>query len=768
MARADPQIVSLAAGEVSSYALGRVDVERYAQCAKTLTNFIVTPTGALVHRPGTQYIGATHSNLKALLLPFVANTGNEFVLEITGTTTRVWYGPSRRLVYDNAGTWNISSTGSVATLSTPWAAADLFDTDGSPKIKVVQSNDVMWLVHPSYFPTKIKRTATYKFEFSYMGDGRNAATPFKDVNPDETVTLQASAATGVGVTITASAATFAASMVGEWLYLERPKVDATVPWETGKSITSGDVRSSSGRYYGATNTATTATVKPTHSYGTRSDGAVSWDWYDDGYGWAAITGYTDTTHVTVTVVRRLPNTVVSGTTNRWAKQAWNPTDGYPAGVAFYRERLCYVRDQTVWTSVVGDFENFQFQDGGVTAPDMAITATFGSSRNDRARWIAETSDVAMIGTASGEFAMGPQSVSDPFGPGNVRIHRVSGYGCNGVQPVPVGESLMFVERGGKKTREAKFDIQVDGLASRDLNVYADHIFTRGICAGLAHQRVPFGVMWSTTNGGQLKGLTYQSEQQVWAWHAHTLGGDGIGLNLTPAVRSLASITSPDVVNDDLWMCVERTINGSTVYYVEVLGPHLAYTLLGYVYADDLTNVKDSLHLDCAIQKPLLAAATTITGLSHLEGEDVAAVVDGMYRVPATVTAGARTVSGVDESCKAWVGFLRDADCVPAPLVGQSETGSAQGKKARIASATVRVKDSLNFVLGKPGGTMDRAKFRRVSDDMSQASPLRSGDFRVPYPAGSTEDDERPELLIRQDQPFPLVILGIFPRLTVET
>lgn len=773
MARADPQIVSLAAGEVSPLALGRIDVDRYGASAKTLSNFIVAPTGAAIHRTGTQYLGGTQTlssvTQKALLLPFVANTGNEFVIEITGGTNglRVWYGPGRNLVYDNAGTWNVSMTGAPATLTPPWAAADLFDTDGSPKVKAVQVNDVMWLVHPSYFPWKLTRIDTYKFSGTYLGDGINAAVPFKDVNPNETVTLQASAATGAGVTITASAATFTAADVGGWLYMERPKVDATAPWEQAKASATNDVRSSAGRYYIATSAATpTGTVKPTHSYGTRSDGTVPWDWTDDGYGVAAITGFTDTTHVTVTVVRRIPNTAVSGATTRWAKQAWNATDGYPVGVALYRERLCFVRGQTLWTSVAGDYENFQAQDCGVQTPDMAITATFGAARNDRAKWCAAIGDVLMVGTASSEFSIGPQSTSEAFGPANIAARPVSSYGCNGVPPVPVAESLAFVERGGRRVREARYNIEVDGIASRDLTIYADHLFMRGGCAGIAHQRVPFGIVWTTTSGGQLKGLTYQAEQQVYAWHTHTLGGSGYGTGLKPAVRSMASIASPDGLNDDLWMCVQRVIDEQTVYYIEVLGPHLSYTLLGYISVDNLLDVRESAFLDCQIQKVVLSGATSITGLSHLEGETVAAVVDGKYLTPRVVSGGQITVSDVDDDCKAWVGFPRNADVIPAPLVAQSMSGSAQGKKARIAGVGVRVKDSLNALIGRSGSLLqERWLTRQQSASMSEATPLFSGEFYLPYGDGSTEDESRPEFLLRQDQPFPLVVLGLFPRLT---
>jgi hypothetical protein len=290
---------------------------------------------------------------------------------------------------------------------------------------------------------------------------------------------------------------------------------------------------------------------------------------------------------------------------------------------------------------------------------------------------------------------------------------------------------------------------------------------RGTLCGLAHQRVPFGVLWATTNGGALKGFTFQSEQNVWAWHTHVLGGDGIGVNLKPAVRSLASIAGPDGRNDDLWLVVERKINGAIVNYIEVLGTPRDHSNLGFIAVEDHENVRDSAFLDCQVQKFLAPVGTsTITGLTHLEGESVGAVVDGEYRTPRLVTAGAITIPATSDVCRAWVGFVRNADVIPVALTGAPVAGTAQGKKARVSHVKVRVKDSLNFVAGKPGGQLDRWLTRNQAATMSQATPLESGDFEVLYSAGSTDDDERPEILVRQDQPFPLIILGIFPRLTV--
>ena len=66
------------------------------------------------------------------------------------------------------------------------------------------------------------------------------------------------------------------------------------------------------------------------------------------------------------------------------------------------------------------------------------------------------------------------------------------------------------------------------------------------------------------------GLTYLRGEQVTAWHRHKIGGNfGTGEAATGygVVESVASISGA-INEDELWIIVKRTINGSTKRYVE--------------------------------------------------------------------------------------------------------------------------------------------------------------------------------------------------------
>ena len=63
---------------------------------------------------------------------------------------------------------------------------------------------------------------------------------------------------------------------------------------------------------------------------------VQWVYEDCGYGVVIITGYTDDQHVTATVLRQLPASVmtIGGASNNWEMGAWNKANGFPSCVPY--------------------------------------------------------------------------------------------------------------------------------------------------------------------------------------------------------------------------------------------------------------------------------------------------------------------------------------------------------------------------------------------------------------------------------------------------
>ena len=142
--------LSFAAGELSPFLYGRVDLAKFHVGCRTLLNFFVHPHGGASNRPGTQFVGAVDdSGHRHRLIPFQFRTlpaGQTYALVLGDKTMQV-------VMFNNGEPgFVLNAMSAIYTLVTPYAFADL------PLLKFVQSADTMTLTHPSYAPMKLTRT----------------------------------------------------------------------------------------------------------------------------------------------------------------------------------------------------------------------------------------------------------------------------------------------------------------------------------------------------------------------------------------------------------------------------------------------------------------------------------------------------------------------------------------------------------------------------------------------------------------------------------
>lgn len=429
----------------------------------------------------------------------------------------------------------------------------------------------------------------------------------------------------------------------------------------------------------------------------------------------------------------------TGETYRWAIGAFSKDQGYPECVTFFRERLVLSKGQKVYFSVVGDFENFASTDeSGNVVADKAINASINTDQVNSIQWLAPT-QALLIGTAGAEFACAENSANEAFAPGNVKIEQTSSEGSRTVQPVRVGYSVLFVQKSGRKLKELAYSFQQNGYVPADLSVLSEHITLGGITQ-MAWHKEPYVCAWGVRNDGVLLGFTFNREQDVVGWHRHILGGGGI-------VESIASIPHPDGDKDELWMIVRRTINGSTKRYVE-------YLEKGYQQGDAQA---DCFYVDCGLTYSG-TAATTISGLSHLEGQTVQVLADGAAHPDRVVTSGAITLQLA--ASKVQVGLACPATLQTNRLEAGAGDGTAQGKTKRINKCVIRFKETLGGFVGPNDSNLDEIQFRTGSDDMDAAPGLFSGDKLVEWP-GSYDFDGY--VMVQQQQPFPMTVVSIMPQ-----
>jgi hypothetical protein len=726
-----PALTSFNAGELSGLLDARVDFAKYAGGTKLLQNFIPTVQGPARQRPGSRFVSEVKNSAnRSWLAKFEFNPTNAYGLEFGNQYLR-FYTQRARLV--NAGV--------PVEVATPYVQAALFNADLTPRLRTAQSGDFLYITHSDYQQRILKRTSQTAFELDiYEAKGG----PFKDLNDTDT-TVYASAQTG-NITITASTAIFQAGHVGSLFSIEAKSLNSVPAWEVSKAITAGALRRVGLRVYQALNSATTGSATPVHTEGALFDGdtGVQWQFQDSGYGWARITGYVSPTVVNATVVSPIPAnaTGAANATKRWAHAAWSTVEGWPTDVAFFRERLVFMRKQKGWMSVASAFDDFSSRDdsGQVTA-DMAISFELSSGQINDVQWLLPDKDL-LAGTASGEFSIGELTNGSAIGPGNIRVQLQSQFGSRAIVPAQAGSAILFVQRAGRKMREISYDFTSDGYRSNDRTSLSEHITSGGVI-DLDYAQEPDSVVWATKASGDLVGFTWNAEQNVWAWHRHQLSGQ---------VESVMCMPSPDQSVNDVWLIVNRTINGVTRRYVEWIEEHWE----GGTDDQDGDAPTDKFYVDCGATYRG-AATKTVTGLGYLEGQEVSILADGSPHPFRVVTGGAVTLQSAASVVQ--VGLPMVARIQTMRLEAGAQNGTAQGKTKRINKITFRFKDTSSGRFGPSFEQMDEFTFRQPNDPMNQPVPAFTGDKLVSFPAGYGTDGF---ICFENIKPLPVTMLGMFP------
>ena len=91
MPRSETQLLAFNRGLISPLGLARVDLKRYAYSAEQMVNWQPRSLGSMMLRPGTEYLGSTHSNAAARFVNFVFSADFTALLEFTDSVLRVWH-----------------------------------------------------------------------------------------------------------------------------------------------------------------------------------------------------------------------------------------------------------------------------------------------------------------------------------------------------------------------------------------------------------------------------------------------------------------------------------------------------------------------------------------------------------------------------------------------------------------------------------------------------------------------------------------------------
>ncbi|HGH4619193.1 TPA: hypothetical protein ACJIWO_000236 [Enterobacter cloacae] len=753
MPSTSPAINSFNAGEFSPLMMGQTDFQKWRNGSKKMLNFIPRSQGPAERRGGTYFVSEVKNSAnKVWLAKFEYNTTQAFILE---------FGPGYVRFYSDHGVALNAAGTAPLEVSSPYAAEDLTNEDGAFGLSMVQSGDVIYICtntgnKPPYKLSRISNTNWTLTQFDYAAAGG----PFQNINSDKNVVVSTNQfrpwsadgnplpdgtpTTSSLCTITSNADIFNSSHVGSLFYIESVSSDANT-WYSGKDVSVGFIFYSDGKYYEAMTNGTTGNVQPTWTAGAHYDGAgdssskVKWR-YAATWGAVLITSVTDSKHAVGKIVLELPNSVMSSATYAWAFGEWSNAFGFPTKVSFYKNRLVFASRGKIWMSVASDFDNFiPMTNGFDVQSDDAINVQIEADSTNTIQWLASGSTL-LIGTAGAEHSCTPATTTSPFGPANIQITQESKYGSKGVNAVIVGNTALFVQRAGRKVRAVNSDFQSGQYSSTDLSVLAEHITATGI-VDFVWQQEPDYVVWVALQDGSLVGMTYNSEQEVIAWHRHDVGG---------FVEAVSSIPDPTGNRDDLWLVVRRTINGITKRYVEYLSPS---------WNADIDALSNAFYVDCGLSYSG-SPVTTLSGLQHLEGKTVSILTDGAVHPDRTVVSG--SVSLQWETSIAHVGIPYTSEIVTLPIEAGGTAGTAQSKTKRVNEMAIRFVNTLGGKAGIEGGNyLDTIPSRDYHDLMDNGPGAFTDDRKLTMPSLY---DTNACIRVVQDQPLPMTVCAMYPRI----
>lgn len=721
--KASPAQTTFNGGEISPYLEGRIDIDSYANSCRRLRDLIPLVQGPITKRPPTQYINtAKLSDSAVRLIPFQFSIEQAYVLEFGDNYFRVY--KDNGVVLDGAGP-------AIYEVVTPYGSDELFE------MYYAQQNDVMLIAHPNHPPHRLSR---FDHDDWLLEEYETLDGPFLDQNLTAT-TVTPSAETG-SITLTASAPVFTPQHIGAYWRISELIASQHEVWVNNKPYLTGDRVRYGDNVYEATNAATSGTIPPVHTSGTVTDGAVSWLYLHSGSGYVQITGFTSATVVAAVVINRLPSTTA---TELWSEGAWSEYRGYPQTVAFYESRLFWAgtlrNPQTIWGSRIDEYNNY----GGGSADDASLRYTISTDRVNAIKWLAP-GKVMAVGTSGGEFTMSGNSINDALTPSNVRIVRETTYGSEGTKPVIIGSRVLFVQRGGQKMRQYVYEYDNDAYTAADLTVKSDILPIQGM-KEYAFQQSPYEIVWIVRKDGGLLGMTYNKEQKVQGWHLHQIAQG--------QVESVAVIPD-DVSNEDqVWLLVKRTINGSVQRHVEILRSdqevRTGSNVSGYAYVDSQLSYSGS-------------PVDTLSGLDHLEGESVGVLADGSYHPDVTVASG--SIQLQREASEITVGLRYTPYVETLNIEAGAADGVAQGKIKRINNIVFRVDSTTpGTFYGPDEDTMYEVHTRSSGDSMDAPVPPFTGDLGPQSWPGGYEKKGRVRVEHRGLGAFTL--LALFPQVTTQ-
>ena len=502
---------------------------------------------------------------------------------------------------------------------------------------------------------------------------------------------------------------------------------------------------------------------------------------------------------------------------------FNGANEYPTAVGYYQQRLVLAgpneSPEETRVSRIGLFYNFT--KSNPTQGDDSINWIIASGQVNAVRHVVDMGKL-LIFTLGAVFSIEGDDAGT-LRPTAINPRKRADYGIGDVAPLTIGQVAIYVQASGKVVRELEPG-GTERYASRDLTSFCKHLFETAKIVSWAYAEEPFGIIWAVREDGAMLGLTYLKEHQVDGWHTHDTGAGDSFLDVstnyengetatyvlvsrkncngqtrtycermakryaaTPTDgRFVDSFKFANLTNTDAAKTFTLTRIGADatpLYYITATG-----TTFGLSAVDVGTTIvfalADGTELSLAITgfsgfpggywvtptgtipaTPYVTSlwsrpVSVIDQLWHLNGRSVMVLGDGEAMGPYVVTNGAVTLPVQVTSYTVGLQIIAEIETLEPDNI-QGETWADKHKG--MAELTMKVRSTLGISAGIDPGQLQPFNPRWCEPGQYVDGELYTGKLQIINRSTLTPSAK---VYIQQSQPYPVTILGIYPRLTI--
>lgn len=354
----------------------------------------------------------------------------------------------------------------------------------------------------------------------------------------------------------------------------------------------------------------------------------------------------------------------SFSTRSWSFGAFGGLMYFPRFSAFYQGRLWFSgipgMPTTLLGSCVDDFTNFRMGSND----DDALHLTLASDNQSEICWICAAREL-LLGTTGGEWVLSSSSGASLTAT-TVGFHRQSSVGSAALPAQAVENTVLFIQRGGKRLREISYKLESDGFTATDSSILAEHLLRAGVQEWCVQRGSNFYV-WVLMQDGSVAVLTLNPEQNVTAWQRMEFTGR--------RVVQLATLPGASGNEDEVWLVLHNPVSN-----------HLS-----------LERIREtSAYLD-GFKSVAVQSAGKLTGLEHLAGLQVKFAPSGSaaeaFRDGTVSADGSLSVAGAAVGTVYEVGRVYTSELQTMPMESQNSFNTVR----QLSRVRLRLLESdLNF------------------------------------------------------------------------